>query len=198
MAEQATEPLLDSEAELGWEDVESLGDSSVTERWAEACRLRRPQRRVPPLLSQGPDAPSTTRCTVQALLEEHEGRGDVLKHLQTKGVVKLGELSCEVRAVSLAPISDSTNVPWWLALLPPVQDKVVFPAFGSEPLLTFGSDQREMDYVEEWQACIRKESERKERSWLRRLVRRADSRGGQRCLERSGSLLCWSADPLFC
>ena len=50
--------------------------------------------------------PPSHRCTVQALLEEHEGRGDVLKHLQAKGVVKLGELTCEVRPVGSLEIQE--------------------------------------------------------------------------------------------
>lgn len=40
MAEQATEPLLDNEAELGWEDVESLSSGGVTERCAQAFQWR--------------------------------------------------------------------------------------------------------------------------------------------------------------
>ena len=57
---------------------------------------------------------------------------------------------------------------------------MVLPAFGSEPLLTFGSDQREVDYEREWQACVQRVAERKQRSWLRRLGRRTDSTGAQK------------------
>ena len=64
----------------------------------------------------------SSRCTVAKMFEEHPH--DVLRHLQTAGVEKLGEFTAD--------------------------DDIVFAAFGDNMLLTFGSDKRWIDAEAEW------------------------------------------------